>query len=244
MTTGALGALRFLADAATFAAAALSNAALLTVAAVERTDGGESTGLAALRAARRAADGVAATSSNARERGMIARLLAIKRKGRSRRTSRQAAEKTEEKTNSEPRNEPYLYAKGKKSSCGPVITVTAEWSVHGFAGTEKRAVWRKLTPPRRRQRTTMKACLFTVTKCHKNAQSHRAPTCAPTPARCRVHSRARRLQLRVPPAHRKRHHRIYTSTHSNHHSNVQRQTPSKEKEFYPHHMVTCHILSQ
>jgi len=123
------------------------------------------------------------------------------------------------------------------------IFVTAEWSVHGFAGTEKRAVWRTLTPSRRRQRTTMKACLFTVTKCHKNAQSHRAPTCAPTPACCRVHSRARRLQLRVPPAHRKRHHRIYTSTHSNHHSNVQRQTPSKEKEFYQHHMVTCHILS-
>jgi len=78
-------------------------------------------------------------------------------------------------------------------------SVTAEWSVHGFAGTEKRAVWRKPTPSRRRQRTTMKACLFTVTKCHKNAQSHRAPTCAPTPARCRVHSRARRRQLRVPP---------------------------------------------
>ena len=44
MTTGALGALRFLADAATFAAAALSKAALLTVAAVERTDGGGTTG--------------------------------------------------------------------------------------------------------------------------------------------------------------------------------------------------------
>ena len=77
--------------------------------------------------------------------------------------------------------------------------MTAEWSVHGFAGTEKRAVWRKLTPSRRRQRTTMKACLFTVTKCHKNAQSHRAPTCAPTPARCRVHSRARPRQLHAPP---------------------------------------------
>ena len=99
MTTGALGALRFLADAVTFAAAALSKLALLTVAAVERTDGGGTTGLAALRAARRAADGVAATSSNARERGMIAELLAIKRKGRSRRTSRKAAEKTEEKNN-------------------------------------------------------------------------------------------------------------------------------------------------
>jgi hypothetical protein len=93
VTTGALGALRFLADAATFAAAALSKAALLTVVAVERTDGGESPGLAALRAARRAADGVAATSSNARERGMIARLLAIKRKGRSRKTSTKAAGK-------------------------------------------------------------------------------------------------------------------------------------------------------
>ena len=80
-----------------------------------------------------------------------------------------------------------------------------------FRRNRKRAVWRKLTPPRRRQRTTMKACLFTVTKCHKNAQSHRAPTCAPTPARCRVHSRARRRQLRVPPANCARHHRIHTS---------------------------------
>ena len=139
----------------------------------------------------------------------------------------------------EPRNKPLLFTQRKAGPCGPVITVTAEWSVHGFAGTEKRAVWRKLTPSRRRQRTTMKACLFTVTKCHKNAQSHRAPTCAPTPA----HSRARRRQLRVPPANCARHHRIHTSTHSNHHPNVQRQTPSKEKEFYPHHMVTCHILS-
>jgi hypothetical protein len=99
----------------------------------------------------------------------------------------------------EPRNKPLLFTQRKAGPCGPVITVTAEWSVHGFAGTEKRAVWRKPTPSRRRQRTTMKACLFTVTKCHKNAQSHRAPTCAPTPARCRVHSRARRRQLRVPP---------------------------------------------
>ena len=52
-----------------------------------------------------------------------------------------------------------------------------------------------------------------------------------------------RRRLRVPPANCRRHHRIHTSTHSNHHANVQRQTPSKEKEFYPHHMVTCHILS-
>ena len=99
MTTGALGAFRFFADAVAFAAAALSKAALLTVAAVERTDGGGTTGLAALRAARRAADGVASTSSDARERGTIARLLAIKRKGKSRRTSRKAAETTEEKNN-------------------------------------------------------------------------------------------------------------------------------------------------
>jgi hypothetical protein len=154
---------------------------------------------------------------------------------------RRRERKGTKETNLEPRKQPASRSsKEKTGSCGPVITVTAEWSVHGFAGTEKRAVWRKLTPPSvRRQRTTMKACLFTVTKCHKNAQSHRAPTCAPTPARCRVHSRARRRHLRVPPANCARHHRIHTTTHSN----VQRQTPSKEKEFYPHHMVTCHILS-
>jgi hypothetical protein len=34
----------------------------------------------------------------------------------------------------EPRNEPLLFCKKKKAgSCSPVITLTAEWSVHGFA---------------------------------------------------------------------------------------------------------------
>ena len=99
MTTGALGALRFLADAATFAAAALSKAALLTVAAVERTDGGGTTGLAALRAARRAAAGVATMTSAARLRGTTAPPLDIKREDGSRKTAMKAAEKTEEKNN-------------------------------------------------------------------------------------------------------------------------------------------------
>lgn len=93
------GAFRFLADATTFAAAFLSKAALLIVAAVARTDDDGSTGLAALRPARRAAAGVATMTSAARLRGTTSPLLDIKREDGSRKTSMKAAEKTEEKNN-------------------------------------------------------------------------------------------------------------------------------------------------
>ena len=93
------GAFRFLADAASCRAAFLSKDALLIVAAVARTDGGGSPGLTALRAARRAAAGVATMTSAARLRGTTAPLLDIKREDGSRKTAMKAAEKTEEKNN-------------------------------------------------------------------------------------------------------------------------------------------------
>ena len=93
------GALRFLADATTFAAAFLSKAALLIVAACARTDGGGSPGLTALRPARRAAAGVATMTSAARLRGTTAPLLDIKREDGSRKTAMKATEKSEEKNN-------------------------------------------------------------------------------------------------------------------------------------------------
>jgi len=68
------------------------------------------------------------------------------------------------------------------------------------------SVW-KLTPSRRKQRTTMKACLLTVTKCHKKAQSHRAPARAPTsvlphPPSLVPHPRARHPPTAsAPPPH-------------------------------------------
>ena len=118
----------------------------------------------------------------------------------------------------EPRNEPLLFWGKESRFLRPSYNCDGRMVRTRFRRNRKRAVWRKPTLSRRKQRTTMKACLLTVTKCHKNAQSHTAlPPALPHPRCCRasVHSRARRRQLRA------RHHSIHTSTHSNHHSNVQ-----------------------
>jgi hypothetical protein len=87
--------------AGAFRFAALSKATLLAAVAAVRTEGGgaEAPGLAAFRAARREAAGVAKMTSAARLRGAIAAFLDIKREEGSRKTSRKAAEKTEEKNN-------------------------------------------------------------------------------------------------------------------------------------------------
>ena len=109
----------------------------------------------------------------------------------------------------------------KAGSCGPVITVTAEWSVHGFAGTEEEQCGGNSHP----QRLTANndARIFTqVTKCHKKAHTHALPPALPL------------THLAPNPGTHRRRHRC-TATTPQHmpptihdtHSNIQRQIPRK-----------------
>ena len=131
-----------------------------------------------------------------------------------------------------------LLRKEKAGSCGPVITVTAEWSVHGFAGTEEEQCGGNSHP----QRLTPNddARIFTqVTKCHKKAHTHALPPAlplthlAPNP----WHPSAPRRRAATTPPHMPPPHR---GAHSNYIQIYNGKSPTKG--FCPH-MATCHSMS-
>jgi hypothetical protein len=141
-----------------------------------------------------------------------------------------------------------LSNKEKTGSCGPVITVTAEWSVHGFAEPKKSS--EEETHTLETLTTNDDESIFTtVTKCHKKGTHSRAPTRAPTDApRQTLHAHrpppAALPQRRSPP-------RTSKCTHSN----APRQIPTKgilpthdptrvTATSHHSHCHLCHIAAQ
>ena len=115
-------------------------------------------------------------------------------------------------------------------------SVTAEWSVHGFAGTEEEQCGGNSHP----QRLTANndARIFTqVTKCHKKAHTHALPPALPLTHLARqtlapLGAAAAATPQHMPPTTH--------GTHSNPHSNHNDKSPTKG--FCPH-MATCHSMS-
>jgi hypothetical protein len=106
------------------------------------------------------------------------------------------------------------------------MTVTAEWSVHGFAEPKKSS--EEETPTLEAQSTNNDESIFiTVTNCHKKALTHapdRAPTDAPRQTLAPTSAAAAPPQCRMPAAH---------SPHSNAHIQT-RNDISRTKGFCPH----------
>jgi hypothetical protein len=149
-------------EAFRFATADLSTAFLLAVVAIEMTEDGGAGSLAALRAANRSAEGVANGCSDASARGTIPDndLLDIEREEKEENLERGGEEKRKKKQ-IEPRNEPHLsFGKRKGRFLRPSYNCDGRMVRTRFRRNRRRAVWRRLTPSRRRQRTTMKAYLL------------------------------------------------------------------------------------
>ena len=108
--------------------------------------------------------------------------------------------------------------KEKTGSCGPVITVTAEWSVHGFAEPKKSSEEETLTLGT--LTTNNDESIFTtVTKCHKKAHTHTLPPALPLTPRAKPFTLTGCRPPRCPDDAR-------ATSHSAH-SNGQRQIPTK-----------------
>ena len=155
-----------------------------------------------------------------------------KGKGRTDGTEIKETNRTTQRTTS-------LWGKEKAGSCGPVITVTAEWSVHGFAGTEEEQCGGNSHP----QRLTPNNDARIFTQVHKVLQKvthSRAPARAPTDAPRAPNPgapRRRRRRAATTPQHMPP---TTHGTHSNPHSNHNDKSPTKG--FCPH-MATCHSMS-
>ena len=116
--------------------------------------------------------------------------------------------------------------------------MTAEWSVHGFAEPKKSSEWKLSPSGDATQRTTMKAYLLTVTKCHKKSLTH-APARAPTDA-----SRQTPTPNSAAAAHSR------TATAANHTAqgttfkcNIQTRNDNPRTKGFCPHMATCHNMS-
>ena len=115
---------------------------------------------AAFRAARRKADTEGVDNGRtpaARRTGAIVALLDIQRKEK---TNDERKGKRKRQTLNHANHRACLLRERKAGSCGPVITVTAEWSVHGFAEPKKSGEWKLSPSGDATQRTTMKAYLL------------------------------------------------------------------------------------
>ena len=121
-----------------------------------------------------------------------------------------------------------LSNKEKTGSCGPVITVTAEWSVHGFAEPKKSS--EEETHTLETLTTNDDESIFTtVTKCHKKAHTHALPPALPLTPRAKPFTLTGRRPPRCPNAARAAAHHAHPNAHIQMH-----HAKSQPKGFCPH----------